>query len=96
MPLIQIASVASISLLLLLGSFLAAKGRDRHRSFLWIALFFILLAINLTDGLLGLSGFYLQHPHLAGWEDPLVLLYGPVLYFFAASLTINQHRWTWR
>ena len=78
---IELMSVVSISLLLLLASYLLARGRGRNKSFRWIGLFFLLLALNFADGLLYLSGFYLAHPRLAAWEEGFTLLYGPLCRF---------------
>jgi hypothetical protein len=49
--------------------------------------FFLLFAINLGEGTLGYTGFFLQFPSLALIEDGLVLLYGPILFFFIKSLS---------
>jgi AraC-like DNA-binding protein len=94
MSFIEIVSVASISLLLVLASYLLVKGHGQNSSFRWIGLFFLLLAINFGDGLLSLSGYYLDHPSLAGWEEALVLLYGPTLLFFAQSTASTPFKWS--
>ena len=94
MSFIEIVSVTSISLLLVLASYLLTKGHGQNGSIRWIGLFFLLLAINFGDGLLALSGYYLDHPHLAGWEEALVLLYGPTLLFFAQSTANPPFKWS--
>lgn len=58
----------------------------------WLGIFFLCLALNFADGILFLDGFYLDHPGLAFWEDPLVFLYGPLLLFFAKGM--RQERFT--
>ncbi len=79
-------SVIAMSLFLLLGIFLLSEGLQRKNAFGWLGLFFILLGINSLDATLAFNGFYLQHPMLILWEDPMVLLYGPLIYFFTRSL----------
>ena len=91
---IEIVTVASISLLLLLATYLISKASSKDGSFRWIGIFLLLLALNFGDGLLFLNGFYSDHPQLAGWEEGFVLLYGPVVLFFASGLTDPPFRWS--
>lgn len=85
MSLIEVITTICISLLFLLGLFLLLRDRNNHGSFRFIGMFFLLLALNFADGLLYLTGYYSEHPQLSGWEDALVLLYGPVLLIFSES-----------
>ena len=82
---IEIATIASISLLLVLATYLIGKASSKVSALSWIGVFLLLLALNFGDGLLYLNGFYLNHPQLAGWEEGFVLLYGPTVFFFASS-----------
>lgn len=93
MRFIEIVTVASISLLLVLATFLVVKASPKQGSFRWIGIFLLLLAFNFGDGLLFLSGFYLDYPRLAGWEEGVALLYGPLVLFFALSATEQPSRW---
>jgi AraC-like DNA-binding protein len=93
---ISVVTIASITLLLVLASYLIFKGKSRSGSFRWIGFFFLLLAMNLGDGLLFLEGFYSENPQLAGWEEAFVLLFGPSLLFFAYSTTDPPFRWSLR
>lgn len=93
MRIIEIVTIASISLLLVLATFLVVKAGPKQDSFRWIGIFLLLLALNFGDGLLFLSGFYLDYPRLAGWEEGAPLLYGPLVLFFALSATGQQPRW---
>jgi AraC-like DNA-binding protein len=94
MQLIEIASIACISLLLVLATYLLVKGHKHKSPLFIIGLLFLLIAFNYTDGLLYLSGFYLNHPQLAGWEEALVLLYGPLLLYFAQYTLNPTQTWT--
>jgi len=93
---IEIVTIASISLLLVLATYLIAKANPKDGSFRWIGVFLLLLALNFGDGQLYLGGFYLEYPQLAGWEEAFVLLYGPSVLFFALSATDPPFRWSTR
>jgi AraC-like DNA-binding protein len=93
---IEILTIASISLLLVLATYLIAKANPKDGSFRWIGVFLLLLALNFGDGQLYLGGFYLEYPQLAGWEEAFVLLYGPSMLFFALSATDPPFRWSTR
>ena len=96
MHIFEIISVISISLLLLLASYLLVRGYGQNSFFRFIGLFFLLLAFNFADGLLLLRGYYLEHPYLSGWEDALPLLYGPTLLLFAESAANPGFKWSVR
>lgn len=91
---IEFVTVASISLLLVLATYLMTRASSNGGSLRWIGVFLLLLAINFADGLLSLNGFYLEHPKLAGWEEGFVLLYGPSVLFFAYGVTDPPFRWS--
>ncbi len=93
---IEIVTIASISLLLVLATYLIARANPKDGSFRWIGVFLLLLALNFGDGQLYLGGFYLEYPQLAGWEEAFVLLYGPSMLFFALSATDRPFRWSTR
>ena len=93
---IEVMTIASISLLLVLATYLIAKANPKDGSLRWIGVFLLLLALNFGDGQLSLSGFYFDHPQLAGWEEAFVLLYGPSVLFFALSATDPPFRWSMR
>ena len=93
MTLTKILTILCIALFMLLGIFLFFSKRKRSRSNRILAIFFWLWGLNFLDGFLLLDGFYLHYPSLALWEDPLVFLYGPVIYFYCRSLTGLQPFW---
>jgi len=92
MGLIQILTIICLGLFFLLGLFLLVSKTRSSLSGKLIGLFFILWGLNFLDGHLMLSGFFLAHPHLAFWEDPLVFLYGPIIYFYALSITTENFK----
>lgn len=83
---IEILSIVAISLFCLLGVFLLSSSNARQKGFGWLGLFFLLLAINYLDGILLINGVMFQVSRLAFWEDPFVLLYGPLIYSFSLHL----------
>lgn len=96
MNIIQILSIVTITLFLLLGFFLILRESTNNVSNRLIGVFFILWGLNLVDGILMISGFYLKHPGLALWEESFVFLYGPIIYFYAISITSDRTLFKWR
>lgn len=47
----------------------------------------LVVAVSILGGVLGLSGYYRVWPHLIRIGDPLVFLYGPLLYLYARART---------
>lgn len=78
-----------MSLFIVLGLFLVSNTNARGKGFVFIGIFFLLLAFNFLDGILLLRGSYAAKPQFAFWEDPFALTYGPLIYFF--SLRIRNH-----
>ena len=94
--LLNILSTIVIFQLLLLSVFLFSINRGKKRSNRLLALFFLLLAINLADGLLVYYGFFEKFPALAHLEDGFVFLIGPVLYFYTRSVVYRIFEWKTR
>jgi AraC-like DNA-binding protein len=94
--LLNILSTIVIFQLLLLSGFLFSVNRGKTRSNRLLALFFLLLAINLADGLLVYYSFYERFPALAHLEDGFVFLIGPVLYFYTRSVVYRSFEWRTR
>lgn len=88
MEALKILAVIAISLFALLAVFLISNAKARVKGFVWLGVFFLLLALNFIDGLFLLNGYYQNWPRLAFWEDSNALLYGPLIYFF--SLQVNK------
>lgn len=91
-PLLNILSTIIIFQLLLLAFFLFSIRKGKPTSNKLLAIFFLLLAFNLGDGLLVYYGFYKKFPQLAHLEDGFVFLVGPVLYFYTKSIVYKQFK----
>ena len=90
---LAIVSFISASLFLMLGLFVLTEGLKRRKAFIWLGLFFLVLAYNFLDGALLFSNFYLSNSSLILWEDPFLLLHGPSIFFFAHAIRTNR---TWK
>lgn len=87
MDLILVLTVIAVTLFTLLGLFLWVTKKGNKRANRFLGLFFLLWALDFLDGVLLLKGFYLNYPGFALWAEPLILLYGPLLYFYTLQLT---------
>lgn len=76
--------------ILLLSLFLLTNRKGNTLSNRLLALFFLLLGINLIDGLIAFTGFYARYPSLAHVGDGLVFLLGPLLYFYTRSVVYKD------
>ena len=86
MGLTKILTILCIALFGLLGVFLIVSKRKKSLANKILGTFFLCWGLNFLDGYLLLDGFYLKHPRLAFWEEPLVFLYGPLIYFYCRAL----------
>lgn len=91
---LNIISVIILFQLTLLVFFLFTSKRGKKLSNRLLALLFILLIINLSDGLLTYYGFYTRFPGLAHMEDGFVFLLGPTIYFYTLTMIYNDFRLT--
>ena len=74
--------------LLIVFLFTSSKGKKVSN---WIlGSFFLLLAINIGDGILSIAGFYQRFPIWAHLEDGFILLFGPLLYFYTSSIVYRD------
>ena len=92
MDIITVLSVISITLFVLLGIFLLFSRKGNRAANTILGCFFVLWALDFLDGILMLSGFFLQYPSAALWTEPLVLLYGPLIYMYTLYATDNTTR----
>ena len=83
---IEALAVVGMSLYLILGVFLVKEGADRKNGFVWLGIFFLLLGLNSLDAILAFGGVYHEYPSFFLWEDPMALLFGPLVYFFGKEL----------
>jgi AraC-like DNA-binding protein len=89
---LNIVSAIILFQLTLLVFFLFTSQKGKKLSNRLLALFFILLIINLSDGLLTLYGFYTRFPSLAHLEDGFVFLLGPTIYFYTLTMIYNDFK----
>lgn len=66
--------------------FLFTSNKGRQVSNLLLGTFFLSLALNLADGFLLLKQVYFNFPALALWGSNLLLLCGPLIYFYTQSV----------
>ena len=92
MDIITVLSVISITLFVLLGIFLLFSKKGNRAANIILGCFFVLWALDFLDGILMLGGFFLQYPSAALWTEPLVLLYGPLIYMYTLYATDNTSR----
>jgi AraC-like DNA-binding protein len=78
----------------LLSFFLFTIKKGKRLSNLLLGSFLLLLAINITDGLLTYYRFYRQYPSLALIEDSFILLYGPLILFYSRSIIYKNYKLT--
>jgi AraC-like DNA-binding protein len=82
--------------LLFLSFFLFTQEKGRRISHVLLGLFFLLMALNLLDVFLLMTGVYFSHPALAGWGSCLPLLFGPLLFFYTRSVLYKEFAIDWR
>lgn len=70
-------------------TYLLAHSRHKSRESMLLGMLMLVLSVTLLGAVLGLSGYYKVLPHLIRIGDPLVLLYGPLVYLYVFAL-INQ------
>ena len=87
MDIILVLSSICISLFGLLGLFLISTSRGNIIANKFLGVFFLLWAIDFLDGVLMLGGFFIEYPNAALWTDPLILLYGPIIYIYTRFQT---------
>ncbi len=71
---------------LLIAGFLFFHRPARPSANYFLAIFFVLIALNLIDGLAMMKGFFLRFPGLALIEDSFVLVYGPILQLYTRKI----------
>ena len=89
----SLSSIVIFQLLLLaVFTFSIRKVPQANISNTLLAIFLLILALNVVDGLLVYNGFYEKFPSLAHWEDGSVFLIGPLLYFYTKSVVYRDFR----
>jgi AraC-like DNA-binding protein len=88
--LFNILSIVILFQLVLLMLFLFTSSKGKPVSNVILGLFFLVLAINIADGVLSVSGFFEKFPQWAHLEDGFILLFGPLLYFYTCSVVYKD------
>lgn len=68
-------------------SYLLVNSKAHFKEYRILALLVLVMSVAVLGAVLGLSGYYKELPHLIRVGDPLVLLFGPLLYFYIHQLT---------
>jgi AraC-like DNA-binding protein len=71
-------------------AYLVANKRFNSPSYRILALLLLSMSLTILGSVLGLSGYYRQFPHLIRVADPLVFLFGPLLYFYIQLQTTEK------
>lgn len=90
----NVLSIIILCQLSLLVLFLLSINRGRKLSNRLLAGVFVLLIINLLDGVVTYYGTYTRFPAFAHLEDGFVFLLGPVIYFYTRSVVYRDFRIT--
>lgn len=89
-PLFNILSIVILFQLVLLVLFLFTSKRGKRLSNQILGSFFLVLAINIGDGVLSVTGFFEKFPQWAHLEDGFILLFGPLLFFYTCSIVYRD------
>jgi len=92
--LLTILSTLILFQLALMALFLFTTKKGKTISNRLLGCFFLLLLLNIADGVLAFAGFYTTYPQLAHLEDGFVFLLGPILYFYTQSMVYKYFRLT--
>lgn len=81
-------------LLLFISVFLFTSDKGKRISNILIGLFFLTICLNLIDSFLLIKQVYFQYPSWAGWGSCLLLLCGPLIYFYTQSVLFKDFHFT--
>jgi len=90
--LLNLLAVLILFQLGIMALFLFTSNRGKKTSNRLLAGFFLLLLINVSDGLAAYKGLYVEHPGWAQWDEGFVFLFGPVLWLYTQSMVYNNFR----
>jgi AraC-like DNA-binding protein len=83
-------------LLMFISIFLFTSDKGKRISNILIGSFFLAICLNLADSFLLLKQVYFQYPSWAGWGSCLLLLCGPLIYFYTHSVIYKDFYFTKR
>ncbi|HOW44456.1 MAG TPA: helix-turn-helix transcriptional regulator [Candidatus Aminicenantes bacterium] len=91
--LLSYANLAGAIHALVQSLLLAFTGRGRRRANRFMALFLLALAVLMTNGFIGILGWYDRWPVLSILIGPLVLTFSPLFYFYVKAMSNGEYRW---
>jgi len=83
-------------LVMFIAIFLYTSGKGRRMSNVLLGSFFLALGLNLADSFLLLKQVYFSYPSLGLWGSNLLLLCGPLIFFYAQSVIYKDFHITTR
>ncbi len=83
-------------LLLFISVFLFTSDKGKRISNILIGCFFLALCLNLADSFLLLKQVYFQYPEWALWGSDILVLCGPLIYFYTQSVIYKDFHFTKR
>ena len=83
-------------LLLFISVFLFTSDKGKRISNILIGCFFLALYLNLADSFLLLKQVYFQYPEWALWGSDILVLCGPLIYFYTQSVIYKDFHFTKR
>lgn len=95
--LIFVMAMGMAEAVLLSAALWTAKRKQKKANQL-LAVFFLLLAVDIANGMLFAEQFMLEVPHFLRISTPLTFLYGPLLYLYVSMTTqptAEWRRWNW-
>lgn len=81
-------------LLFFISIFLFTSDRGKRISNILLGAFFLAIFLNLADSFLLLKQVYFAYPSWALWSSSMILLFGPLLYFYTASVIYKDFGFT--
>ncbi|AXT20437.1 helix-turn-helix domain-containing protein [Flavobacteriaceae bacterium AU392] len=97
MNLISIIAIIGIvqGLFLSLSLLLPTKKNKFSLSKFFLGILIFFLCIHITDSVLTYTKEFYNFPHFFAIKDPLILLYGPLILFYALSILKKEFRLQW-
>lgn len=88
----DILSVIIIFQLLFLAVFLITYHKGKRQSNILLAVFFLSICLNFTDGLLIFKNAYYNHPSFAFIGNNFSLMFGPLLFLYTQSVIYRDFK----
>ena len=89
--LLNILGFVILAQLAFLSLFLLTHHKGKGEANKLLGLLFLLLVLNVLDGLLFFNGIYLSHPDYALLEESFTLLYGPIVLLYTRKIIYKDY-----